>query len=114
MNPGTAETIFTVISIVASIASLVLAVIAIWIALYGKHEAERTNKQTQDLLTEIGSDAKLIAQYAVPELKAYGDSVRRFVFQKGDTETDSASLMSKVENVLAENNKKNDTKFKKC
>jgi len=103
MEPTTTETIFTAISLIASVSSLVLAVLAIWIALYGKREAERTNQQTQDLLTEVRSDAKSIAQYAIPELKAYGDSVRRFVFQKNDTEPESTSLLSKVENVLTEN-----------
>ena len=103
MDPTTTEAIYTVISLTASVASLVLAVIAIWIALYGKREVERTNQKTQDLLTEVRSDAKSIAQYAIPELRAYGDSVRKFVFQKGETDSDSSSLLSKVENVLTEN-----------
>jgi len=106
MDPTVTDTICTVISLAASVASLALAVLAIWIALYGKREAERTNQKTQDLLTEVRSDAKLIAQYAVPELKAYGDSVRRFVFQKGDTDSESSSVLSKVESVLAENMKR--------
>lgn len=103
MDPAATATMFTMISLIASVASLALAVIAIWIALYGKREAERTNQKTQDLLTEIRSDAKSIAQYAIPELKAYGDSVRKFAFQKSETNTDSAPLLSKIENVLEQN-----------
>ena len=77
-------------SLIASIASAILAVIAIWIALYGKAEADKTNKKTQELLTEIRGDAKSIAQVAMPELKAYGDSVRRHIFKGEDTITSSS------------------------
>jgi hypothetical protein len=100
------ETLSTVISLAASLASVTLALVAIWIALHGKGEADKTNQKTQDLLTEIRSDAKSIAQYAIPELRAYGDSVRKFVFKK--EELGSESVLSRVEEVLAENMKRID------
>jgi len=95
------ESISTVISLTASVVSVSLALTAIWIALHGKSEADKTNQKMQDLLTEIRSDAKSIAQYAIPELRAYGDSVRKFAFRKG--EESSESVLSKVEEVLANN-----------
>jgi len=74
----------TIISLLASISSLVLAIVAIWIALYGKSEADKTNRETQQLLSEIRSDAKSIAQHVMPELQKYGESFRKFVFSKDD------------------------------
>lgn len=79
------EYTLALVSLFSSIASLALAVLAIWIALYGKSEADRTNRRTQELLTDIRSDAKALAQVAMPELRAYGDSVRRFIFEGGST-----------------------------
>ncbi|BBO86457.1 hypothetical protein DSCO28_70230 [Desulfosarcina ovata subsp. sediminis] len=71
----------TLLSLISSVASLVLAVIAIWIALYGKTEADKTNLKTQELLVDIRTDAKTLSQVAMPELKAYGESVRRYIFE---------------------------------
>mgnify|MGYP001131798393 CR=1 FL=1 len=94
------ENAWTIASLIASVASFVLAGVAIWIALWAKGQADQTNRETRELLTEIKSDAKAVAQYALPELKAYGDSVRQFVFQKEDTQ--STSRVSNLEKVLAE------------
>ena len=78
-------------SLVLSAASAILAVIAIWIALYGKAEADKTNQKTQELLTEIRSDARSISQVAMPELKAYGDWMRRFILEEGGTKPSSGA-----------------------
>lgn len=98
-------------SLIASGASTILAGIAIWIALYGKAEADKTNQKTQEMLTEIRSDAKSIAQVAMPELKAYGDSVRRYIFKEEGAAPDSGverieksvnEAMDKIMNELRE------------
>lgn len=72
--------IATIASLGLAIASIVLAVVAIWLALYQKSETDRVNKATQDLLTEIRSDSKAITQYAIPELRAYGEAIRNRFF----------------------------------
>lgn len=103
--------IFTLISMIASVASIVLAILAIWLALYGKSEADKTNKKTQDLLIDIRSDAKTISQVAMPELKAYGDSVRRYIFDsdgmkpvlnESEIEESVNSSMNEIRNELKE------------
>jgi len=88
-----------VLSLAASVASLVLAVVAIWISLHSKAEADRTNRLTQDLLSEIRGDARAVAQVAMPELKAYGDSIRRFVFE-GETGTRALPLEESVSDLM--------------
>ncbi|MFC1547494.1 hypothetical protein ACFL5M_03090 [Candidatus Neomarinimicrobiota bacterium] len=95
------DTTLAIAALFASVASLALAVVAIWISLYGKSELDKTNLKTQDLLTEIRSDAKSISQYAIPELRAYGDSVRHFVFEKGESNVSSTTSM--IEQTLSDN-----------
>lgn len=70
------------INLFSSVSSLVLAVVAIWLALHHKNEADRINRETQSLLTEIKSDAKSIANYAIPELREYGKYMREYAFKK--------------------------------
>jgi hypothetical protein len=62
------------ITLISSIASLILAVVAIWLSLHHKKEADNLHKETRSLLTDIKSDAKSIASYAAPELMKYGDA----------------------------------------
>jgi hypothetical protein len=78
---GNAMSWFSMISFIASIASLTLAIVAIWIAFYFKAEADKVSEKISDLLLEVKSDAKSISQVAMPELKAYGDSMRRFILR---------------------------------
>jgi hypothetical protein len=68
--------------LIASIASLVLAIVAIWIALHFKRESDALNKETTNLLIEIRTDAKTVSQVALPELRAYGESMRKLVIEK--------------------------------
>lgn len=95
------QDVVAALSLAASVASLTLAVLAIWIALYGKREADHTHQETRDLLTEVRSDAKSIAQVAMPELRAYGESVRRYVF-KSSGSSDNASAAA-LEHQLSTN-----------
>lgn len=53
MNETVQVSMFDLASFAAAVASLVLAVIAIWITLHFKKEADRVNDSTRDLLTEI-------------------------------------------------------------
>jgi hypothetical protein len=66
----------------SSVVSLVLSIVAIWIALHFKRESDLLNKETTNLLIEIRSDAKTVAQVALPELRAYGESMRKLVIEK--------------------------------
>jgi hypothetical protein len=95
------QVVLNVVSLVVGVASAVLAVIAIWLALHSKGEADRVNNLTRDLLTEIKSDAKTVAQVALPELRAYGDSMRRFVLQGSpDDRRGSDEKFDKIERTL--------------
>lgn len=53
-----------------------------WITLYLKGEADKVNKTTVEMLIQIQSNAKAIAQVAMPELRAYGDSMRQLLTLK--------------------------------
>lgn len=78
--------VFNLVGFIASLASLILAVVAIWITFYNKGESDKVNQKSMEILTEIKSDSKTISQIAMPELKAYGDSVRKFIFHSKKTE----------------------------
>jgi len=69
-------TLFDAFSLLATMASLVLSVVAIWLSLRFKSEADRVNKDTTNLLIEIRTDAKSITEGVMSELRAYGDAMR--------------------------------------
>src|ERR1041385_1672058 len=99
----------TFTSFLASLASLILAVIAIGLALYHKKESDITNSQTRDILIDIKTDAKIVSSVALPELKAYGDSMREFVLHtnrgdktKDDAEKEYLLTMNNVQTLLKE------------
>lgn len=73
-------------AIISSVASIVVAVIAIWLALHQKKETDRTNIETRDLLLEIRSDAKSVSNIALPEMKAYGEAMRNYIFTSTEQE----------------------------
>ncbi|SDG41469.1 hypothetical protein SAMN05216571_112101 [Onishia taeanensis] len=99
------ETWISIVSLIGSIASLVLAVIAIWITLHIKRETDRVSERTIDVLTEVKSDAKSVAQVAMPELRAYGDSMRRFILSSNNANAensqDESGFFEKLEEVEA-------------
>lgn len=105
----------TYISLLASLASLILAIIAIWLALYHKKESDKTNSQTRDILTDIKTDAKIVSAVALPELKAYGDSMREFVLHtkksessKETTDSEYLSNMNRIQKTLDDLKKESD------
>ncbi|WP_154215345.1 hypothetical protein [Vibrio parahaemolyticus] len=85
---------FTMVSFISSIASLVLAIVAIFLTVHIKNETDRVNEKTASLLLEIKSDAKSISQVAMPELKAYGDSMRHFILKGGQLSEKSDNTIS--------------------
>ena len=68
--------LFDAISLLSSIASLVLSVLAIWLTLSFKRDADKVNQDTTKLLIDIRSDAKAITEVVMPELRAYGETMR--------------------------------------
>ncbi|MGP9685999.1 hypothetical protein [Halomonas sp. AOP25-F1-15] len=93
---------FSIVSFIASISSLVLAVVAIWIAFYTKSETDRVNEKISEVLIEIKTDAKAISQVAMPELKAYGDSMRRYVLngsENKDSTNSNNDILEKLESL---------------
>ncbi|MCX4189827.1 hypothetical protein [Methylophaga sp. OBS3] len=96
------ESGFALISFIASVASLVLAVVAIWITFQIKNQADKVSEKTTDTLTEIKTDAKTISQVAMPELKAYGDSMRRFILSGGnntEVRNENSDFVDKLEKI---------------
>lgn len=69
-------TLFDATALIASIASLVLAVVAIVLALAHKRDADRVNRETGQLLSDVRSETKLITEGVWTELQAYGDAMR--------------------------------------
>ena len=68
--------LFDAVSLIASLASLILAVIAIWLTLAFKRDADDVNQNTRNLLIEVRTDSKAISQGVMTELRAYGESMR--------------------------------------
>lgn len=69
-------TLFDALFLIATIASLVLSVLAIWLALAFKRDADKVNRDTIGLLVDIRTDAKKISEGVMDELRAYGNSMR--------------------------------------
>jgi hypothetical protein len=64
------------LSLITSIVSLVLALLAIFLAFHQKNEADKINAITTNLLVEIKNDSKVMSEIVLPELKAFGESIR--------------------------------------
>ena len=90
-----------VIAFIASIASLVLAIVAIWLSFHHKKESDSVNEKTKELLLDVHSDAKTISAVAMPELKKYGEAMRKFVF-KEQSSFDSESLADSINKINKE------------
>ena len=70
------------LSLISSILGLVLGVLAIWLSLHFKAEADRVNQDTQNLLIDVKTDAKAltqVAQSAMSELQEYGKASRALI-----------------------------------
>lgn len=72
---------FNTISFALAVISICLSVFALWQANEHKKSAEKSERGAQDALSEIKSEMKAIRDYAIPELKSYGDAMREFVFR---------------------------------
>lgn len=70
-----------ILSIVVGLVSIVLAAFAIWQANEFKKSADTSEKSAQKALSDIGAEMRFLREYAVPELKKYGESMREFVFR---------------------------------
>jgi hypothetical protein len=68
--------LFDAISLLSSIVSLVLSILAIWLTMSFKRDADKVNQDTTKLLIDIRSDAKAITEVVMPELRAYGETMR--------------------------------------
>jgi len=89
---------FTVIGLVIGFTSLFLGLFAIWLSLYQKREADKVNEKTLDALSDIKTNANTISQIAMPELRAYGQSMRQFIFrQNGNDIYQTENLGEKIE-----------------
>ena len=83
--------LFDGIALIATIASLVLAIVAIWLSVSFKRDADKVNKDTTNVLTEIKSDAKAISHGVMDELHAYGSAMRGVFAQNVTTNPEKAS-----------------------
>jgi hypothetical protein len=83
-DPVNIVTVFDLIGFIASLASLALSIIAIWLTLHFKKEADGVNKDTRNLLIDVKTDAKAltsVAENAMGELTKYGDTSRELTRQ---------------------------------
>jgi len=87
--------IVDIISIISSLSALILAIVSIWLSLYHKKSADAIYRETQNLLIEIKTDSKTISQIAMPELRAYGESIRNYVFNtlNGDDHSSNGQIV---------------------
>lgn len=97
---------FDAVSLIAGIASLLLAILAIWLSLHFKRDSDAINMQTKELLIEVRSESKHLSEVIMPELKAYGSSMRNIAT--------GVTFSSKTENFqISDNNlMENDVKEK--
>ncbi|MGR9100629.1 MAG: hypothetical protein ACU826_08680 [Gammaproteobacteria bacterium] len=73
---------FNVISFVLAVVSIFLGLFAIWQAREYRNESKQINETTRELLEEVKIHSTIISQYAIPELKAYGESMRRLIYEE--------------------------------
>ena len=83
--------LFDGVALIATIAALVLAIVAIWLSVSFKRDADKVNKSTIELLIEIRSDAKAISQGVMDELHAYGSAMRGVFTQNTTTDPGGVS-----------------------
>jgi len=72
---------FNIISFVLAIISICLSIFALWQASEHKKSAETSERNANSALGEIKSEMMALRDYALPELKSYGDAMREFMFQ---------------------------------
>lgn len=73
--------LFEAVSLLAGITSVILAVLAIWLSLHFKRDSDAINDQTKELLIEVRTESKYLSEVIMPELKAYGSSMRGVISQ---------------------------------
>lgn len=73
---------FNLLPFLLAIASPVFAVFAIFQPRSNRNESKETFKRTRSLLEEIKVHSVIISQYALPEPRAYGESIRAHLFQQ--------------------------------
>jgi hypothetical protein len=73
---------FSTISFVLAVVSILLGIFAIWQARWYRSESESLNEKTRQLLEEIKVHSAVISQYAIPELRAYGESMRKLIYEE--------------------------------
>lgn len=90
--------IVDVVSLSSGITSLILAIFAIWLSLHHKKETDLVNEATKKLLLEVHTDAKIVSKIAMPELKAYGESMRKYIFEikRPENNDDSYEVINNI------------------
>lgn len=72
---------FNFVSLVLAVISICLSVFALWQANEHKKAAQKSEQAAAQALAEIRSESRAIREYAIPELKSYGEAMREFMFQ---------------------------------
>ena len=70
-----------VVSCILAILSVVLGIFSIWQSKAYRDESTAINNISKGILDEIKTHSIVITQYAIPELKAYGESSRKYIFE---------------------------------
>jgi len=73
---------FNTISFLLAIISILLGIFAIWQAIDYRKESAQLNEKTRGILEDIKVHSTVISQYAIPELRAYGESMRKLIYEE--------------------------------
>ena len=73
---------FNTVSFVLSCLSIFIGFFAVWQSREYKNESSAINKATRKNLEDIKVHSVIISQYAIPELKAYGESMRALIYEQ--------------------------------
>lgn len=78
---------FNTISFILAIISILIGFLAVWQSKQYKEESEQLNEKTRLMLEDIKVHSTVISQYAIPELRAYGESFRKLMYEEKTSKT---------------------------
>ena len=76
--------------IVVGLASLIVSIIAIWLVIYFKNQADKTNKDTSQILTRIETQSTAVLDSVMAELREYGGVSRQIMINNNKLSLDKA------------------------
>jgi hypothetical protein len=81
---------FNTVSFMLAVISIMVGFFAVWQSREYKKDSSELNDETRQMLADIKVHSTVISQYAIPELKAYGESVRKLIFEERSSKSQPA------------------------